>query len=58
MKSRIPFSGKGAKTQQKTRPLSPSEIEKKQKFLDHTKRGKSDDIAHRPIIQVFTVGLN
>jgi len=56
MKSRIPFSGKGAKTQQKHGPFPPSETEKKQKFLDLTRRGKSNDIAHRPIIQVFTVG--
>jgi len=55
MKSRIPFSGKGAKNTEKTRPLSPLQQKKKQKFLDLTRRGKSNDIAHRPIIQVFTV---
>jgi len=55
MKSGIPFSGKGAKTQQKHGPFPPSETEKKQKILDLTRRGKSNDIAHRPIIQVFTV---
>jgi len=55
MKSRIPFSGKGAKTQQKHGPYPPPRQKKKQKFLDLTRRGKSNDIAHRPIIQVFTV---
>jgi len=55
MKSRIPFSGKGAKTQQKHGPFPPPRQKKKQKFLDLTRRGKSNDIAHRPIIQVFTV---
>jgi len=56
MKSRIPFSGKGAKTQQKHGPFPPSETEKKQqKFLDLTRRGKSNDMARRPIIQVFTI---
>ena len=46
---------KGTKTQQKHGPFPPSETEKKQKFLDHTRRGKSNDIAHLPIIQIFTV---
>jgi len=55
MKSGIPFSGKGAKTQQKHGPFPPSVTEKKQKVLDLTRRGKSNDIAHRLIIQVFTV---
>jgi len=55
MKSRIPFSGKGAKTRQKHGPFPPSETEKKKNILDLTRRGKSNDIAHRPIIQVFTV---
>ena len=54
MKSRIPLSGKGAKNTAKTRPLSPFRDGKK-KFTDPTGRGRSNDIAHRSIIQVFTV---
>jgi len=47
---------KGGKDTAKTRPLSPlRDRKKKKKFLDLTRRGKSNDIAHRPIIQVFTV---
>jgi len=48
---------KGGKNTAKTRPLSPLRDRKKQKFLDLTRRGKSNDIAHRPIIQVFTVSI-
>ena len=56
MKSRIPFSGKGPKnTARSTAPFPPPRRKKKTKILDLTERGKSNDIAHRPIIQVFTV---
>ena len=56
MKSRIPFSGKGAKNTATTQPLPPPRQEKNQKLLDLTRRGKSNDIAYRPIIQLFTAG--
>ena len=52
MKSEIPFSGMGAKN---TAPFPLLRQKKKQKFLDLTERGKSDDIAHGSIIQVLTV---
>ena len=56
MKSRISFSGTGGKNTAKTQPLSPfRDRKKKQKFLDLTERGKSNDIAHGSIIQVSTV---
>jgi len=55
MKSRISFSGTGEKNTAKTQPLSPFRDRKKQKFLDLTERGKSNDIAHGSIIQVSTV---
>jgi len=57
MKSRISFSGTGGKKHSKnTAPFPPSETEKtKQRFLDPNERGKSNDIAHASIIQVFTV---
>jgi len=45
----------GKKHSKNTAPFPPLRQKKKQKFLDHTRRGKSNDIAHRPIIQVFTV---
>jgi len=52
MKSRIPFSGKEAKIQQKHGPFPPSGTEKKQESLDLTsaERGESSGIAHRQII--------
>jgi len=53
MKSEIPFSGIGAKVQQKHSPFPPAETEKKQIYLDLTEGGKSDEIAHGSIIQVF-----
>jgi len=57
MKSRISFSRtRGKKHSKNTAPFPPSETEKtKQRFLDPSERGKSNDIAHASIIQVFTV---
>jgi len=51
MKSKIPFSGKGARNTAKTQPFPPSKTEKKKrKNLDLTERGKPNDIAHGLII--------
>ena len=47
--------GGGAKNTAKTPALSPPPRDRKKGILDLTERGKSNDIAHRPIIQVFTV---
>ena len=44
----------GKKHGKNTAPSPPPRPKKKQKFLDLTRRGKSNDIAHRPIIQVST----
>jgi len=55
MKSRIGFSGKEAKTEQKHGPFPPPRHREKERFLDLPLRGKSNDIAHCPIIQVFTL---
>ena len=56
MKFEIPFSRIGAENTAKARPLPLClDRKNKQKFLDLTKRGKSDDIAHGSIIQVSTV---
>jgi len=46
----------GKKHSKNTAPFPTPRQKKKQKFPDLTRRGKSNDIAHRPIIQVFTVG--
>ena len=51
MGSKIPFSRMRAKNT----ALFPLLTEKKQRFLDLTKRGKPDDIAHGSITQVPTV---
>ena len=54
MRSRISFSGTGAKNTAKTQSLSPfRDRKRRKKFLDLTKRGKSNDIAHGSIIQRF-----
>jgi len=45
----------GQKHSKSAAPFPLPRQKKKRKFLDHTERGKSNDIAHRPIIQVFTV---
>jgi len=47
----------GEKHTKNTAPFPPPR-QKKTKFLDLTRRGKSNDIAHRPIIQVFTVVIS
>ena len=47
----------GKKHSQNTAPFPPPRQKKNKKVLDHTERGKPNDIAHRPIIQVFTVGV-
>ena len=52
MKSRISFSGMGAKNTAKTQPLSLFLQKIKIKILDPTARGKPSDIAHNLIIQV------
>ena len=39
----------------KNTALSPFQ-DRKKKFVDHTERGRPNNIAYRPIIQVFTVG--
>jgi len=46
----------GKKTNKKTAPLPPPMEQQKQGYLDPTRRGKSNDLAHHPIIQVFTAG--
>ena len=45
----------GKKHSKSTAPFPPPRQKKKQKNLDLTERGKPNDIARRPIIQVFTV---
>jgi len=45
----------GEKNTAKTQPFPLPRQKKKQKFLDLTERGKSNDIAHGSIIQVSTV---
>ena len=54
---RISFYCAGAKKHSKRTsiPLPPSETKQKQKFLDHTERGNSNDIAHCSIVQLSTV---
>jgi len=47
--------GQKKQSKNKTKSLFHLRDGKKQKSLDLTKRGKSNDIAHRPIIRVFTV---
>ena len=56
MKSEIPFSRMRAKNTAKNTALFPLLRQKeKQKYLDLTERGKSDDIAHGSIIRDITV---
>ena len=45
----------GKKHSKNTAPPPLPSQKKKQRFRDLTERGNPDDIAHRPIIQVFTV---
>jgi len=52
----IPSLERGLKTHQKHSTFPPSKTEII-KILDFTGRGKSNNIAHRPIIQVFMVPL-
>ncbi|RPA88921.1 hypothetical protein L873DRAFT_768245 [Choiromyces venosus 120613-1] len=45
----------GQKHCKNTAPFPPPRLEKNQRFLNLTKRGKPNDIAHRPITQGSTV---
>ena len=52
MSSEIRSSGKGAKS---TAKICPPETKEKEKTRDLTRRGKSNVLAHGPIIRVLTV---
>ena len=51
MQSEISFSGKGVKN---TLKIGPTETGKKKKTPDHTKRGRSNVLAHGPVVRVLT----